>query len=46
MKLVVDVGEVQVYPYLLGDAVYPLQTYLMKNSRIGVIFTKCGLTIE
>jgi len=46
MKLVVDVGGVQVYLYLLGDAAYPLQTYLMKNSRIGAIFIRCGLTIE
>ncbi len=30
MELVIDVGGVQMYRYLLGDTTYPLQTYLMK----------------
>jgi hypothetical protein len=27
MELVTDVGGVQIYPYLLGDTTYPLQTF-------------------
>jgi hypothetical protein len=35
-KLILEIGDVEVRPYLLGDSAYPSRFYLLKNFKVSI----------